>query len=367
MLFKGGEKQANSLLNCSHKLASIVLVTFLFVEITLEESNILLSLSIPISFLNRKMNSSPIPASDRSSPFPQGSWDLESGLWTPSLSTWEFSSRSILRKYLTGFNIYYLGDSVSLQIAKASAALLDDCLNPINDCEWKKTWMIDADKTYKLIPSSELGECPDRVLCSDVLRLQNNISLRFLRYESFGRYTYEGKWPFFQQLFLDPIAPNTVVVFNAAHHDLHFYASADEFINNVRSLLLLLQSTPRWHSPEARASGTLLWRSLTPTEHPAGHKLMGMKAPVDFHRDVDSIVTNMWRNAGFPVANVSSMVFHTRGNFERTLTYDSVHFMDKFLGPIAEAILSQVCCILDARRRVYIDGIVSGHDPLICY
>jgi len=180
-----------------------------------------------------------------------------------------------------------------------------------------------------------------------VLRVEpHGITLRALRYETVNRVTYKGLWPFHEELLLSNNTEDyksSIVVLNFAHHDLHFYNDVAGYLESMRLFVSRLANAPRWRSAAARASGALVWRSLTPTEFPATHKLISEKHPVELYARIDQEVAAMWRSAGFPVVNVTEIAFDARGNQQRTVTFDSVHFPDKVNYLLNRYILAQLC------------------------
>ena len=70
---------------------------------------------------------------------------------------------------------------------------------------------------------------------------------------------------------------------------------------------------------------------------------------MEFFRALDAEATALWRAAGFPVVDLSSVVFDARGNRARTLTSDSVHFEPSALKYINGYILDAVCDLRRAR------------------
>ena len=173
--------------------------------------------------------------------------------------------------------------------------------------------------------------------------------MRAFRYETLNGYKYKGIRPFFKELFLDTLSDNEVVILNSGHHEIHFYMATEDLVAEVSKFVDKLVATPRWKSRAARATGSLFWRTMTPTEFPPRHRISWMKSPVDLYKALDEEVTAVWTSAGFPVINLSGMVFDSRGNSQRFLTYDSMHFTTQALEPISRSVLSQLCAFQKER------------------
>jgi hypothetical protein len=294
---------------------------------------------------------------------PSGSWALGPGAgdggariakWLPRPPC-ELFGRAAALNCLANVSLFYLGDSVSWAMLLNLNAFLQGCENVAGaPCEaaWEATRepfpKLNCDEPGGPSCASVHPECRgSRALCSHVLRVEpHGITLRALRYETVNRVTYKGLWPFHEELLLSNNTEDyksSIVVLNLAHHDLHFYNDVAGYLESMRLFVSRLANAPRWRSAAARASGALVWRSLTPTEFPAKHKLEGEKHPVELYARVDQEVAAMWRGAGFPVVNVTAIAFDVRGNLQRTVTYDSLHFPDKVNYLLNRHILAQLC------------------------
>jgi hypothetical protein len=194
------------------------------------------------------------------------------------------------------------------------------------------------------------------------LVLDGNVTIKALRWETLLADRGNGNgsrvvaknqplaWGFFHELLIEDPGDDVTVIFNVALHDMHYFDTREGYLREMAALLAELAAAPRWRDASARASGRLMWRSLTPTEAPTAHRIAGMRNPVDFFRALDAEVSAMWRAAGFPVIDLAGIVFHDAGNERRTLTTDSVHFTEETARYLGGYILDAACDLSGARE-----------------
>jgi hypothetical protein len=261
-----------------------------------------------------------------------GKWELTSAngqlgkpppppAWNPSTDCRVFGDRDDIFQAFQNASLYFLGDSVT----RVSVSFFFGRLAcPSSFCNDFLSWTKHMATLPPLLFPQSLGGM--KLFILSAIRVGSNLD-RNNRLDgpvdpehSLGREPFLLGWP--------PDTPDTLIVLNVGHHDLHYGTGPEQYLTDIRALIHHLAHETTWTDARLRASGLLHWRSLTPTEHPAAHNLLGMTRPVDFYRTIDRNISSMWREAGFPVIDLSDVAMDIRGNFQRTLTYDSVHFQE---------------------------------------
>ncbi len=220
------------------------------------------------------------PTSPSCNLFPEGSWDSAGKVYFLSNQTCPFISPAEANSCLSGLRVFFVGDSVSNQIAHAVASTLAGCSSEGADpaCRRIASWpLFDLDSAYRELSATDLSHCPNKEICSGILQLNtSSISLRAFRYETLNGYKYKGIRPFFKELFLDTLLDNEIVIVNSGHHEIHFYMATEDLVAEVSKFVDDLVATPRWRSRASRATGSLIWRTMTPTEFPPRHRVSWM-------------------------------------------------------------------------------------------
>lgn len=262
-------------------------------------------------------------------------------VWNPTVGCRVFGERDEIIDGFKNASIYFLGDSVTRASIKF---FFRRVACPSSFCDTFDLWV--KDPYPPLTFPNFLGGMKlfilNAIRVSSDMDSKNRLEGPVDPEHSQGRDPFLLGWP--------PDSVDTLIVLNVGHHDLHFGNGPERYLADIHALVHHLTVETNWADPRFRRSGLLHWRSLTPTEHPTTHNLLGMTRPVDFYHAIDHNVTSLWRGAGFPVIDLSKIAFHDHGNYQRTLTYDSLHFSESVSNMIFGYAFLQLRDAL-ARRR----------------
>lgn len=261
------------------------------------------------------------------------------------------------RSCFKGAHLHFIGDSVSRDAVGHVAARAAGCSvegqppGEDSDCEkviaWNRCYISSTKEVY------ERDGCQGKKFHRPPLVLD---SLNVTFYDHWLANIKElPDQPYWQELFMDPALDqsNAVIILNTGHHELHFGVGAeDTYQSDVSDFISrLTQSCPLFEDEAVREAGVLLWRSLTPTEYPATRQnFKGISRIEDFYRAVDANVSALWRSAGFPVSDISRVAYDDRGNTQRFLTRDSLHFPRNISNTIFSFVMKDACRLLSSRR-----------------